>query len=162
MASELIAPKGKPASTKPIDDCAANGCPLPGVIHTEAGSVCSVHYLAPKAGWPQATGVVVGRERLLYAARRAQQAGLPQGANKGDARRLIDLAISCGVEFGDEHREAYKASLLKFRMAGQLVERGITALAVAAAMAVAPTPDGPVDREAEAFTAMLRALGSPP
>jgi hypothetical protein len=161
--NRLIAPKAAaPASKKGgLEDCAAHGCPLPGVIHLESGSHrCSIHYLASEAGWPKATGVIVNNAELLLLARRAQSAGLPQAADKVAARRLLDAAIARGCVFGDEHRETYKAAGLKFRAAGSLVEQGITALAVAAALTTSPRGAAVIDREAEAFAAMLNSLGA--
>ena len=45
---------------KAVDECTANGCPLPGTIRPENGEpVCGVLFLASNQGWPKPTAVLL-------------------------------------------------------------------------------------------------------
>lgn len=159
-----------PAPQQALSNCSAHGCPLPGVIRPENGdAVCSVHFLASKTGWPNATAVIEDCQTLLRLARQAACSGTPNALSEESARLLFDAAKAHGVKFSDGQRADYKAAskgpggqprpFMPLRMAGAMVEASITAKAVEAALTVSvSTADHSHEKERTNFDNLLKGL----
>lgn len=145
---------------KPVADCAAHGCPLPGTIRPENGEpVCGIHLLADKSGWPKTTAVILDHQKLHEMAKRAQHVGTPHSMNAESAALLMESAKAHGLVFGDTERETYRRAGMKLNVAGALVEAAISVAAVGAAVVRREMGDQyEHEKKTESFNATLRGL----